>query len=376
MNKVMKVNILVFLLLGMLCFNSMAMAQEFYSSYFASKPHDSIVKSKISATIYNNNFVKNNEYFGPYTEGITYIGSVFQPEIHWRVAPSFSLSTGWYFRYFYGHAKIETSIPIIRATYNNQKGLMLSIGQIMHGNLQHGFVEPLYNADNYFIKKPEYGVQLTYTNPRLQSEVYMDWEKFILPGDDSQEIITGGALLSYQLIQSNPHSLRFVAQSIIHHKGGQVDNSESLLQTRANAAAGAKYEFNVNTIWLKKVQFSSWYLQALELSQTNTLPYNTGFALLNGVDFSNNYFKLGSFWFHGEYFFAPLGDYTFQSVSQLNDWYTGDNRDIISSKLAFNYPIHEGIKLGFRFESYFDLKRKSNDFSYGLNLLIDRNVFN
>lgn len=349
-------------------------AQEYYSSYFASEDYDSISKKTIGAHLYNNNFVKNNEYFGPFNEGITYIGSILQPEIAWNVAPNFTLSAGWYFRHFYGRSKIETSLPIIRATYHNPKGLKLTIGQLKSGNLKHEFVEPLYNTDNYFTKNPEYGVQLLYSKPRLKSEIYMDWENFILPGENQQEVITGGALLSYQIMQTNVHKVKFEGQSIIHHFGGQVDNSESLLQTRGNIAAGINYTINLNSRYLQSIRFASWYFQALELSHTNTLPYRSGYATMNGFDFSNKYFKLGSAWFHGEYFFAPLGDQMFQSVSGLNDWYTDDKRDLISSKLAFEYPIFKGIKFGFRIESYFDIERKNHDFSYGINLLIDRSI--
>ncbi len=349
-------------------------AQEYYSSYFASEEHDSISKKTIGVHLYNNNFVKNNEYFGPFNEGITYIGSILQPEIDWNISTNFTLSAGWYFRHFYGRSKIETSLPVIRATYHNPKGFKLTIGQLKSGNLQHNFVEPLYSTDNYFTKNPEYGVQLLYSRPRLKSEIYMDWENFILPGENQQEVITGGAQLSYLIMQTHGHTVNFEGQSIIHHFGGQVDNSTSLLQTRANAAAGINYTITLNSKHMQSIRFASWYLQAMELSHTNTLPYHRGFATMNGIDFSNKYFKLGSAWFHGEYFFAPLGDPLFQSVSGLNDWYADDTRDIISSKLAFEYSIFQGIKFGFHIQSYFDIERKNHDFSYGINLLVDRSI--
>jgi len=369
-----KINIHTSILLLFLL-SSPALAQNYYSSYHVENIDDTIIAQKISASIYNNNFIKNNEYFGPYTEGITYIGSIVQPEIHWSPTRNFALSAGWYLRYFYGRQKIETSLPVIRATFNNQKGLKLTIGQIA-GNLQHGFVEPIYNTDNYFIKNPEYGVKLEYSKHKLVSEVYMDWEKFILPGDHTQEIITGGALASYSFAKlPSKKGLSLHLQSLIHHFGGQVDESESLLQSRANAAIGAKYLQPVSCRLLNTIQLSSWYIQALELSQTNTIPFETGFALLNGIHFTNQYIQAGTSWFHGEYFFAPMGDYLFQSVSQFNDWYKGEKRDLICSKISFNYSIHKGIQLGIKLESYYDIQRKSNDFSYGLNLLVDRKLF-
>jgi hypothetical protein len=113
----------------------------------------------------------------------------------------------------------------------------------------------------------------------------------------------------------------------------------------------------------------------MELSQTNTIPFESGFALHNTITFENKWAKLSTGWFHGEYFFAPLGDNLFQSVSQFNDWYVGEKRDLITSKILFSHTIYEGVDFGFRIESYYDLQRNANDFSYGLNLSVNGEIF-
>ena len=349
--------------------------QNFYESYNPQFTGDTSDSGKFSFHLHNNNFIKNNEYFGPYTEGITYIGSVLQPEITWALSKKFSLSGGWYFRQYYGQDGFNQSLPVIRARYSFRPDAELIFGQL-DGQLQHGFIEPIYNTDNYFIKKPEYGVQFLVKRKRFNADVYMDWEKFLLPNEAHQEVITGGFLASYALngiMESRGLSAHF--QSIINHFGGQVDNSDSPLQSRANIAAGLKYIFVPDKKALGRLTLSSFYIQAMELSQTNTIPFESGFALHNTITFENKWAKLSTGWFHGEYFFAPLGDNLFQSVSQFNDWYVGEKRDLITSKLLIGHDILKGVNFGFRIESYYDLQRNANDFSYGLNLSVNGEIF-
>lgn len=351
-----------------------ARSQSFYESYLPLH-YESGDSGAVNIHFYNNNFIKNNEYFGPYTEGITYIGSILQPEVSWSLSKKFTLSTGWYLRYFYGQESFEKSLPVIRARYTFRPGAQVIIGQL-EGQLQHGFIEPIYNTDNYFIKNPEYGVQLLFDRKRLHTDLFMDWEKFLLPGEAHQEVITGGLLSSYLINNFDDNrGLSAHFQSIIHHFGGQVDHSDNPLQSRANIAVGLKYTFIPDLKILTRIILSSFYIQAQELSQTNTIPFNSGFSLENSVTFENKWAKLTTGWFHGEYFFSPLGDYLFQSVSQFNNWYVGEKRDLITSKFLIDHQIMNGVKLGIRLETYYDMQRTNTDFSYGLNISANSKVF-
>jgi hypothetical protein len=349
-------------------------SQNFYESYLPTH-YDTADSGTLSIHFYNNNFIKNNEYFGPYAEGITYIGSIIQPEVTWAISDKFSLSAGWYMRYFYGKDNFEQSLPVIRAKYTFLPGAQLIIGQL-NGQLQHEYIEPIYNTDNYFSTNPEYGVQLLFDRKKVHVDLFMDWEHFLMPGEASQEEILGGLLASYSLndrVENRGLSILF--QSIMHHFGGQVDVSESPIQTRSNIAGGLKYVFVPGTKMLERITLASYYIKALELSQENTLPFESGFATHNTVTFENKWIKLGTGWFHGDEYFAPKADYLFQSLSQFDDYYTTEGRDLITSKFEFGNEITKGVALSIRFESYYDLQRKWNDFSYGLNISVNEKVF-
>jgi hypothetical protein len=350
-------------------------SQNIYENYFPRFNSDTAIADMLRVRLYNNNFVKNNEYFGPYTEGITYIGSILQPEVTWSLSNNFSLSAGWYFRHYYGQDGFEKSLPVIRARYTFSPGMQVIVGQL-DGQLNHGYLEPIYNTDNYFIKNPEYGVQILADRKRIHTDIFMDWETFLLPGEAHQEQIAGGLLASYTLNDyKDDRGLSVHFQSLIHHFGGQVDNSDNNIESRANVAAGLKYSFLPASKIVSRLSLSSFYLQALEISQTNTLPFKSGFALQTTLSLENKWVTINTSWFHGEYFFAPMGDYLFQSVSQFNTWYIGEKRDLITSKLLIGQEVMKGVSCGFRLETYYDLQRKSLDFSYGLNISVNALVF-
>lgn len=345
--------------------------QEMNQSYCKPAAIDSLPAGSLQLKVSNNNFLKNNEYFNRYTEGITWFGSMIQPEIQYAFSSKARLSAGWFLRYYYGRDKINTSLPVFRFEYDFLPGARLTFGQIT-GQLDHQLIEPIYNSDNYFKRNPEYGIQLRVNKTRVQSDVWISWEHFIMPGENSKEEISAGINISYQLLyQADKNNLAFNLQGIVHHLGGQVDISNSPLETRINLAPGIEYTIKTDKSLLKDIRFAAYLIQSSDQSGNVTIPYKKGFAGYSYLMLQNKWVSFVAAYFHGEYYFSPLGDKLFQSVSELNDWYAGDTRDLLNGKLMFDREITKGVKLGIRFESYFDLNKGNMDYCYGMNIKTD-----
>jgi hypothetical protein len=343
-------------------------AQELHISYLPSDSSSNQPAGTLKADIFNNNFLKNNEYFDPLTEGITYLGSEFQPEITYAFTRQARLSAGWYFRYYYGTEKFNLSLPVFRFEYEPVQNVKLVFGQLK-GHLNHKLLQPIDGFDNYFKRNPEYGVQLITNGFRFNSDVWMSWDHFILPGDNKQEEITAGFRTLYKLIGSESFNGLFIDfQGLIHHFGGQVDLSDAPLQTRLNIAAGLKV--NKSCIFVKGLDWriSSYLIQAADASGKATLPYKKGFASYSTLNATWKFASLGISYFHGEYYFAPLGEQLFQSVSELNTWYTEDRRDLMKASLELSKTLVKGVSLGFMAESFYDLHSGNLNFNYGLNI--------
>lgn len=334
--------------------------------------HDTAIAGRIALNVFSNSYIKNNEYFGAYTEGITYFGSVLQPELTYDITNQVSLSAGWHFNYFFGQEKLNRSLPVIRVVYRPAQKINIMIGQL-YGNADHCLIEPIYSNDNYYAKKPEYGIQLR-TGGKIKTDIWIDWEKFILPGDPEQEQIGAGTHIFSNFKINNSLHLSAHFQAVVHHFGGQVDASDNYLQTRANLAPGLELRFHPETSDLNIIG-KAYFVQALDLSQMPQLPYLKGYGTyFTMTGLYKGFFAMAGYW-NSEYYFAPMANTLFQSISDLNKWYYEDNRQLFLGKFGYNKSLTSNIKMGIRFETYYDLVKRRNDFSYGMNIQLNPQIF-
>jgi len=343
-------------------------AQPVNSSYYAADTVGNLHPGDWALAVSNNNFLKNNEYFDLFSEGFTYFGSTIQPMIRYAPVKQLLVTAGWHFRYYYGTGKFNVSLPVIRVDYHPEARACVTFGQI-DGQLNHALIEPIYGSDQYFERKPEYGLQFRWNSRRLKSDTWISWDRFILPGDPFKEEITGGINTTYDLLQFSEvkdHQLSLNVQGVVHHYGGQVDASGSPLETRYNLAPGLIYtqQFKANL----QASAGTWFIQAVDPSGQVTIPYKKGFGSYTLATLKYHWAQLHAGYFHGEYYFSPLGDPQFQSVSTLNPWYYKDKRDILFGKLLFDKVSGKSMHLGFRFETYYDLAESHLNFCYGLNI--------
>ncbi len=342
-----------------------------YSSFGYDRHNRKLEPTQWIAGLHSNTFLKNNEYFGPYTEGITYIGTTLQPYASWAVNSKVRLVGGWYLRQFFGDDSMNASLPSLRVEYDFIPGARVVAGRL-YGRLFHGYAEPVFSTDNYFKTKPEYGLQLLMDRQFFTSDLWLSWERFIQSGSTGPEIIHAGLVFrGYLQPRDKERGLVADFQSLIYHEGGQIGWRETPLITRANMVGGLQYLMKPGHSLLNRLSLSAYYIQALELSPTNLLPYNKGYGLFGSIEASNNWAMTSVSYFNGQFFFAPLGDRLFQSVSDHLPWYFQHSRNLILNKIMFQHNPFEFIHLGFRFESYYDLDDKRFDFSYGFNISLD-----
>ena len=361
------------LILVVMLFSSLH-SQEVNQSYYTVDTL-SLFRKGTSLTILNNNFFRNNEYFNPFTEGMTYFGSVLQPEFTYSFASNLSISAGGYLRYFYGTDKFNKSLPVFRVHYRPFKGADIIFGQLI-GLLDHGLIEPIYSTDNYFSRNPEYGIQARMVLPRFRTDTWISWDRFILPGDPLKEEISGGIHSEYFLTrQASSNTLSINLQGIVHHFGGQIDKSEAPLETRYNIAPGIEYSYRLRKTIPLHLLVGGYLIQCADRSSVVTIPYRYGYAgyTFGMIDYRK--IRLVVSYFHGEYYFSPLGDPLFQSYSSMNSWYFSDARNLINAKFLFDHKIHKDVHLGIRFESYYDMDLPNLDYSYGINLMVNTSFF-
>lgn len=310
-------------------------------------------------------FLKNNEYFNELYDGITFIGSDFNPYIIYKPHRNIAVSIGWYGRIFNGREQLYINQIFYRLQYRLSSKLKLVMGQT-YGHEQHKLIEPIYSFDNFYLQKPESGLQFLLNSKSIKSDLWLNWQKFILPGDSFKEEFVIGNSSSVLLYKTgNGSGINIPINFVAKHKGGQGTISLSPLQTYFNWSVGADWTFKINN-HLMGIQ--SHYVQFNDVSDNKILRYTDGYGI-----YSNTYFQskswqiIAGYWF-GEYYVSPLGEPLYQSLSKKYVAYQEPQKNLILLKIQYSYKSIKQCPLYIQFACYYDYQRGYFDFSYGLQL--------
>ncbi|PKP20633.1 MAG: hypothetical protein CVU05_08605 [Bacteroidetes bacterium HGW-Bacteroidetes-21] len=317
------------------------------------------------------NFFKNNEYFNNLYDGITYLGTRINPEFSYSPSTNFTVTAGWMVQYFSGREKAYLSQPTLTANWQFAHGYKLIMGNIQ-GSLNHLLPDPLFTFDKYYISPEETGIQFLANSKYHITDIWLNWEKFILPGDDFKEEFTAGGKTILLIIRPSKgvgFSLPMVGMAM--HKGGQVENTSGHLQTVFNSAVGINLYYKPTTEKKDSLGIQTLFCGFMDGSPYKGLLYSRGWGI-----YSNAYIKLSDWYFeagywHGKHFIAPRGEWLFQSISSKYGMYWEPSKDLIFAKAGWKHDICNGVKVGTGGGLFFDTQRNTLDFYYQLHMIIN-----
>lgn len=365
----LQIFILVFLL-------SLSVSGQIDNALFDSyKPIETNDSNKLWLSFENQNFLHNTEYFNNLYDGITFLGASLAPTLVYQPAKNLRLQAGWYFMKYSGRDVFSKSVPWLLCQFRISKNLDLLLGNI-HGTVQHKLIEPLYSFDRHYSGQPETGIQILGKFNHFEGDLWLNWEKFILPDDPFKEEFTMAGTGKIKFFKpEHKFKLNIPLQWLAAHKGGQMETNPAPLQTYFNTAIGLEAEHHLFKNPENCIGINSYFASYYDASPTHIKYYSEGYGIL-----SNLYAKIGKFdiiagYWYGEHFIAPRGEPLFQSVSQKYTIWWEPNKQLVLNKFQFHHSIKKGIDLVVRFESYYDILRKNMDFSYSLFLNIRDDFF-
>lgn len=324
--------------------------------------------------IENNNFVKNNEYFGDFTEGYTLIGYAIQPSLMYYAGSKLRIKAGLHVLKYSGMTDFTDVIPTFSIHTKLNDNLDLIMGGLK-GNVQHRLLEPLFNPENQYKRPIENGFQFLYNNEHMWFDAWVDWEQFIELGDTKPEKFTAGISCEYTFLNNNNNwTISIPGQFIATHLGGQISNFDEPMQSLANVASGIKFSKSTGYGFIQRVGFSTYGAIYQDLTKKSGLPFTNGQAIypVGEIDYKYGQFMLG-YW-HANNFVAPKGSHIFQSVSDYQDVYQA-KRELLTSKLSFCKDFLHKIRFSAMIETYYDLSNAQFDYAYGFNLVFNPNFF-
>lgn len=331
---------------------------------------------EIHLSLESTSFFKNNEYFNDFTKGSTGIGFFIKPSIDYYLTPRTKLNAGVFLLKYSGMDNFAQAIPIFSVQHKLAKNLDLVFGSI-YGTLNHKLEEPLFRFDEYYQNNVEYGLQFLYNTSIIESDLWLSWEKFIFKNSPFQEEFVIGNSTRIKVYQSNMLSLSIPFQTLIFHKGGQIDSSIDPIATIINGAAGLNLKYSLDKISRISLEPLFFLYQGWNLPESgiNSQHFNSGKAIYLKLNYTNKHFSSMLGYWSSDKFIAPRGEYLFQSVSEWDGNFSQKRREVITSKIKISRAISKSFLISLKADTYYDILNKDFAYSYGLYIVIKESFF-
>ena len=314
-------------------------------------------------------FFKDNEYFNKIVDGYTLFGTQLNPQLVYFPSKDLRLEGGVFLWKDFGNPELQQVRPTFRVTYTVKKHEFI-LGNI-RPNLNHNYIEPLFNFERVMLKPLEEGLQYRYLGDRLFVDVWVDWLRQQYRYSNYQEEIAGGLSSSYRL--TRPESAIQVAlpfQFTGQHHGGQIDTLNKPLQTLFNEAVGIEARMMLGNRH-RALRFNGYVLGFQDHSFTfGQLPFKYGNGLYLNTTLETRYADVMLSYWQGSRFISPLGGDLFQSLSRTvsDPGFLDRERRILLVRLLRDFRISDAAALTVRVEPLYDFNIQLLDFSFGVYL--------
>ena len=302
------------------------------------RPADSLEK-ELHFNFYNFNFVRNYEYSNKFHDGYTLYGTQLEPQLVYYAHPNLAITAGAYLRRDFGDNGIYDAKPLFSLKYH-KKDLTLVFGSL-EGNIQHNYIEPIYNFERKITTPIEYGTQLLVDKEKFKLDSWIAWQNMIYRGDAAKEEIVGGLSTETYLLKTDNWQLSIPAQFLAYHQGGQIDLLKDIpLTTLFNGAVGFKLHKKVG-YHVKEVFTDNYIAVYKDFSPTKVRAYQGGFGLWLNAGMETKWGSLVASYWKGNKFMTIKGMPLYQSVSEnlLDAGFTQNSRSILALRYVYQKQL-------------------------------------
>lgn len=323
----------------------------------------------------NNNFVKNNEYFGEYTEGYTLVGYAVQPSVMYYAGSRLRVKAGLHLLQYSGVSEFTEVLPVFSVHAQLTDKLDLIMGGLK-GDVHHRLIEPIFDTEHQYTRPIENGFQFIFQGDNLWLDSWLDWEQFIFPGDTKPEKFTAGVSSEYRFTKANSDfNVTMPVQLIATHLGGQISDFSESMQSLANIVSGIKLSHDVGDGFIRRVGLSTYFAMYKDLTKQSGWNFHSGDAIYPVAEVDYKYGSFMTGYWHARNFLAPKGSHIFQSVSDYKEGYYSEYRNLLTTKFSFTKTFMKQIKFSVMMETYYDIPASQFEYSYGINLVFTPNFF-
>ena len=314
-------------------------------------------------------FNKDNEYFNKIDPGLTYFGAQLAPRLVYFPAANLRLEAGIFLQKDYGTLRLRQVRPLFTLKYAQGPHRLL-FGNL-EGNLQHGYIEPMYDFERVLYDRLEEGVQYQYLTKNTFLDAWVNWRRQQYRFSNYQEEVAGGLSLERRLLgDSAGWLLKLPFQFTATHTGGQLDTIDKPLQTLFNVATGLRVRKALASRFVQAAHFDGYVTYFHDYSFTYALPYKRGTGLYLNAGLDTRLSNLQLAYWQGSGYISPIGGRLYQSVSVsvADPGYTKKQRQLLILRVLRDYQLPGNVVLTTRLEPLYDLNNGLFDFSFALYL--------
>lgn len=311
-------------------------------------------------------FTRNNEYFNKIADGYTLFGYQLNPSISYYPSENVRIDAGVYMQKDFGNSGFQTVSPTLSIKVK-RNDLSIIFGNL-DGALNHKLIEPLFDFERVLVDRMETGLQAVIDKESLFLDAWINWETMIYPGDTLQEEVSGGISFDYKLLENKNVKVSLPIQTVLYHKGGQIDVSDEPLTSLMNNAIGLNFDVQLDTTGiLKSISAKNYFVYYTDFSFERRLPFNNGTGIYSNLDVEFKWFDFMISYWRGNDFISIKGAPLYQSVSNnyKNPGYLEDRRELLIFRFMHDIKILDNLFLSSRFEPFFDLGNSKLEFSHG-----------
>ncbi|MDX5421638.1 MAG: hypothetical protein LPK14_05240 [Hymenobacteraceae bacterium] len=338
--------------------------------------------NEIRFGLYAFGFSKNNEYFNKIADGYTLFGYHLNPKLIYYPAPFVRLEAGAFLWKDFGSSGYEQIAPTFTAKIQRENWSL--IFGTLEGNLNHGYIEPLYDFERVITNRLESGLQYQLQTDRVRVDAWADWFNMLYRGEDDQEQVNGGAVVAIELLEregrhtlSDSVRLTLPIQFTAQHRGGQIDASELPLLTVVNMAVGLELEKEYSQGILHRLYTKNYLVGFKDFSNERLLPYEQGHGIYLNAGADTKYQDVMLSYWQGDGYIADLGGRLYQSASTTFKYpdYQQEERRLLILRLMKDIEILSNLYLTLRLEPVLDLNDPKLEFSNAFYLTFDTDFF-
>ncbi|WP_242693119.1 hypothetical protein [Sabulibacter ruber] len=332
-------------------------------------------------------YQKNNEYFNDIAEGYTLFGYHLNPRLVYFASSTVRIDAGVQLQKDFGTRKYSLVQPTFTIRY--EKDDMALLFGNLEANVNHGYIEPLYDFERVITNRLENGIQFLLNKPGVKLDAWIDWQRYIRRMDPFQEEVAGGASSEITLYRTpvslgssgnSPETETYIGlplQFTAQHRGGQIDDTELPLVTLVNGAAGLVIRKNYDKKFLKALHFQPYVVGWKDFSNEKNRPFQQGTGLYLNAGIDTKYQNVMLSYWRGNGYYAELGGKLFQSVSTnfKTPDYTNKLRHVLIVRFMHDIQLIQGLSLTLRLEPYLDLENPALEFSNSLYLNFNSDFF-